>query len=120
MPSAKRRTAVAIVTARTASKRSTRTADRCLLHVHGQYSPRGPVAILGNRSALVALRNAVDRALTAGCARFEATVADGQPCTVGIQCDNTETIWPRRALPYSAPYAEEKRDDAIWPDLLSP
>lgn len=117
---AKRRTAATTVAARTATKGSTRNADQRLLHVHGQYSPRGPVAIVGNRCALVALRNAVDSALATGYARFEARVGDGQSCTVGIQCDNSEVLWPQRALPYSALYAEEKRDDAIWPDLLSP
>lgn len=93
-----------------------------LLHVHAPYSRRGPAAIVGTRTALMALRQAIDQALLEGTARFEATAVDGGAYTVGVQCDDTGKegpVWPLRAASYTAPYAQEQRAYAIWPDVLS-
>lgn len=93
-----------------------------LLHVHAPYSRRGPAAIVGTRAALIALRDAVDQALLGGSAQFEAAAVDGGIYTVGIQCDDTGKegpVWPLRAAPYAAPYAQEQRAYAIWPEVLS-
>lgn len=93
------------------------------LHVYGQFSRRGPAAIVGSRAALMALREAIDKALETGAASLSTCVADSENYTIGVECDDSPTTgqtWPLRAVPYSASYAEETRADAIWPDVLSP
>lgn len=93
-----------------------------ILHVHAPYSPRGPAAVIGTRAALTALREAIDQALASGSSRLKAVAADGAVYTVGVQCDDTARegpVWPLRASPYVAPYAEERRVHAIWPEVLS-
>lgn len=93
-----------------------------ILHVYASYSRRGPAAIVGTRAALIALRDAIDQALVAGSAQFAAVSSDREEYAVGVECDDTErsgTTWPVRAVPYTAPYAEERRPHAIWPNVLS-
>ncbi len=93
------------------------------LHVYGQFSRRGPAAIVGSRAALMELREAIDKALQTGAASLSACMADGETYTIGVECDDSPTTgqtWPLRAVPYSASYAEETRADAIWPNVLSP
>lgn len=100
-----------------------RSEINVLLHVYGQFSRRGPAAIVGTRVALTALKEAIDAALVTGAASVAATVADGEEYTIGVECDDTPVAgdtWPLRAVPYAASYAEESRHDAIWPDVLSP
>jgi len=101
----------------------TRNEIRTILHVYGQFSRRGPAAIVGTRAALIALRQAIDAALMAGAASVTASAADGEVYTIGIECDDTPitgNTWSLRAVPYAASYAEESRHDAIWPAVLSP
>lgn len=58
-----------------------------ILHVHPQYCPRDFAAILGNRAALTALRDAIDIALRCGTTNgFRAFCGDGEgyACVVGL------------------------------------
>src|SRR5581483_6446471 len=48
------------------------------LHVYGQFSRRGPAAIVGSRAALMELREAIDKALQTGAASLSACMADGE------------------------------------------
>ena len=58
-----------------------------ILHVHPQYCPRDFAAILGNKAALTALREAIDVALRSGATngfRASCDYGEGYACVVGL------------------------------------
>jgi len=92
--------------------------DPPLLHIHGQPSWQDEAYILGNRAGLLALRTAIDAALEHGEGVAEVMVADGEGYSVFAMWEDARwdsPAWERLAVPYTASYAAENRDDAIWP-----
>lgn len=72
-----------------------------ILHIYGQGAWHEEADIVGDRAALTALRDAIDRALSEGSASTDAMVTDGEgfPVVV-IRLDDAETL-ARLPLPYS-------------------
>ena len=80
-----------------------------LLHIHGQYIWHSECRIVGNRNALIVLRDAIDEALREGQAETSAMVTDGEGYCVQIKlCDAAweSDKWRREPLPYTANYAK--------------
>jgi hypothetical protein len=86
-----------------------------ILHIHSQLLWHDDAWILGNRAALVALRDAVDAALRDGQSSITAFVSDGEGFVVNVVC--REDIDAQAAVPYASSDEEsrEKRPDAVWP-----
>ncbi len=79
-----------------------------LLHVYAQYCWHSECRIVGNRNALIVLRDAIDEALRKGKAETGAMVTDGEGYTVEVElCDAAwdSDKWERQPLPYTAEHA---------------
>lgn len=81
------------------------------LHIHGQYQWHAEAMIFGTMEALIALREAIDRAIVDknGEAETEAFAGDGEGYGIKIR------RVPRRAVqdqqvPYTADYARPRYD----------
>lgn len=91
-----------------------------LLHTHGQEAWHDEAYIVGNRAGLEALLEALQQALRSpsGSAGVDLFVSDGEGyrCLISLNDDPWRSeSWIKAAVPYTAPYARENRDDAIWP-----
>jgi hypothetical protein len=89
-----------------------------LLHVHAPHSQHDEAYLIGTREALLAVRAAIDQALSPtgqGCC--EAMVTDGEHFDCIIIRDDRpwQHGWQERALPYTAESAKECSPKALWP-----
>jgi hypothetical protein len=85
-----------------------------LLHVFGPQCWHDSSWIVGNREALTALRDAIDRVLSSPDTGVgvEVFAADGE----GSQCFvYHHELSDRSAVPYTGDDARENRPDAVWP-----
>ena len=96
-----------------------------LLHVHAQWEWHEPAFILGNKTGLLALRNAIDVAIQQGSGRALTMTRDGEEYVIYVLMDNSDwqsESWRQAALPYTDSSAAEAREEAVWPwartDLL--
>lgn len=71
------------------------------LHIYAQHSEHSPAEIRGNREALTALRNAIDRALAGknGESETKGITADGEGYSVEIRRVPRSSL-QRSRLPY--------------------
>mgnify|MGYP003346249493 CR=1 FL=1 len=79
-----------------------------ILHLHPQYCPHDFAAILGNRVALTALREAIDAALRCSATNgFRAFGDDGEgyACVVGLFEDMVDV-----PLGYADPESQDDRE----------
>ncbi len=79
------------------------------LHIYAQYEWHGEARIIGNREALTALRDTIDRALNNKNGESEmqhAVAGDGESYSVEIRRRPRDAIQQTR-LPYTADYARE-------------
>lgn len=73
------------------------------LHIYPQRTYHGPAEIMGTRTALVDLRDAIDLALKTGMeAIAEGIVVDGESYAVIINIRNLAAL-EKRSLPYYGP-----------------
>jgi hypothetical protein len=91
-----------------------------LIHIYGQSAWHDDAVILGNREGLIALAKAIQEALETNEAKaeFEAMVSDGEGYSIKIILNDSpweSEFWEKAAVPYTADYAKERREDAIWP-----
>lgn len=75
-------------------------------HIYSQYANHSPALIQGNRIALKAIRDAIDRALQTGMDGHSESIftADGEGYGVTVQIRNLKFL-EGRPLPYAAPWA---------------
>lgn len=92
------------------------------LHVYAQPGFHEEAYLVGNREALAALRDAIDRALHNERAALGAFTTDGEGYTVIVIADSGDAIKiGLMSVPYTNDYAKEGRDRPVWPqDLLKP
>lgn len=84
-----------------------------LLHLFGQSHWHDDAFIITNYEALQQLRLAIDEALARGRGKRLVYCNDGEGYY--IQVIIRELEWDQRAVPYTEPAADEKRDDALYP-----
>lgn len=82
------------------------------LHVHGQSGPHDTVYIAGTRDALIALRDALSRAIAEGQATVNSFVNDGEGFAVEIRRPQDMGGYGR---PYSNEVYVDHSDDVTWP-----
>jgi hypothetical protein len=78
------------------------------LHVYAQDVWHDEARIVGTREALIALREAIDRALAEGKAEAEAIAGDGEGYGVEIACASRQTVQDA-PLPYTKRYARGRQ-----------
>ncbi|MFA5790758.1 MAG: hypothetical protein WC976_06875 [Caldisericia bacterium] len=94
-----------------------------LLHIYGQSSHHDDAFIVGNRGALEKLKKAIEKALSGDEGTdniVSVSVNDGEGYDLHITMDNSDWgkgRWSKRAVPYTADYAVEKKEGAIYPWL---
>jgi hypothetical protein len=89
------------------------------LHVYAQHSNHSEARIAGTKDELVALREAITKALQLGDSVFQAFCVDGEGYDLHIHCVDDATILP---VPYTADYmqaSEEAFKTAPWNKLES-
>jgi hypothetical protein len=89
-----------------------------ILHIHAQQAPHDEAFIVGNRQGLLALRRAIDAALESGKGEALAFVSDGEGFDVQVilqEGDLQSPGWIAAAVPYTAEWATENRESAVWP-----
>lgn len=84
-----------------------------LLHIYGQDFWHTCGYIVGNKEALIALKNAIEIALDEGEGVVDVYVNDGEGYDVHVIRDNSD--WKYKAVPYTDEVAREKNKKAIWP-----
>lgn len=89
-----------------------------LLHIYGQSVWHDPAFIVGNVSALKALRDAIDQAIKnlkegKKVSNADFCTNDGEWYNIYVIVD--EENLERRALPYTDEVARENDPDARWP-----
>jgi hypothetical protein len=92
--------------------------DIDVVHIHAQPQWHDEAFIVANRSGLLKLREAIDRALEEGSAQVELMPADGECFNLHIIVGDEDwqsEFWKKAALPYTDELASEKRPDAVWP-----
>jgi hypothetical protein len=79
-----------------------------LLHVYGQYCWHSECRIVGNKNALIVLRDAIDDAIKRGKSETGAMTSDGEGYSVEVEmCDADwdSDKWERQPMPYTAEHA---------------
>lgn len=96
------------------------SAGRKLLHVYGPDAFHDDVFIVGTPDALRALAKTVDRAIRYQEAELPECmfVNDGEGFQVRVLRVDDEKTALALAVPYTADYAQDKRDDCLWPEEL--
>lgn len=69
------------------------------LHIYGQQSWHGDAYIIGNKEALLGLREGIDRALNENKGAHTQFAADGEGYNLFVVCTNDEQI-NKMMLPY--------------------
>ena len=91
-----------------------------LLHIYGQEAWHGDAFIVGDTTALTALRDAIDKALLdksvyGGVEFTQSFTNDGEGYTTAVVKLDKSEDFDRMAVPYTAEEAAERRDVGIWP-----
>lgn len=89
-----------------------------VLHIHAQEAHHNDAFIVGTRAGLLALREAIDLALTVRIGASEVDVADGEGYYVlAMLIDADEHGFPadNASVPYTADCAKEYQDSAVYP-----
>jgi hypothetical protein len=89
-----------------------------LLHIYAQPYYHAESYIVGNRDALLLLRDAIDEALKDGKSSAEVSVADGEGYDTNVMLIEDEKTWDRLRRPYTDGYAKDTRRDALEPSNL--
>ena len=89
-----------------------------LLHLYSPYAHHSDGFVVGTPAGLKALRDAIDRALKSKYALTEVSHNDGEEYNVMVVGIVEDAIENRLALPYTANYARDSRDDAVRPHEL--
>jgi hypothetical protein len=79
-----------------------------LLHIYAQFCWHSECRIVGNKNALIVLRDAIDEALKKGKSETGAMTSDGEGYTVEIEmldADWESDRWRRQPMPYTAEHA---------------
>lgn len=86
-----------------------------IVHIYGQEFWHGSAYIIGNRSGMIALREALDQALaTQDAQTATVSVNDGEGYFLNVHVtDESEAM--EIALPYTDEVAKEKKPKARWP-----
>lgn len=87
------------------------------LHIYGQSYNHDHAFIVGDTTALIELRDAIDRALKTGTTASETTsfTADGEGFEVKVYREEEEEYWDKAGLPYTDRTGFVDADDAIGP-----
>lgn len=83
-----------------------------IVHLWSPYAFHEESYVIANREGLIKLKNAVDMALNTGQGKTEVFVADGEGYDLHIFITDDEISM---ALPYTADYAKESREKAVYP-----
>ncbi len=87
-----------------------------LLHIYAQHSHHDEAVIIGDRSSLGYLRDAINEALETGHGDTSGFVNDGEGFTCHvINNDLSEDKVDLLAVPYTDEFSSESRSDAIHP-----
>ena len=89
-----------------------------VLHIHAQEAHHNDAFIVGTRAGLLALREAIDLALTVRTGASEVSVGDGEGYYVlAMLIDADEHGFPvdNASVPYTADCAMENQDNAVYP-----
>lgn len=87
-----------------------------LLHIYSQNYWHSPAYIVGDKETLLALKEAIDKALTQNQSSFESSTIDGEGYDVKVflKESSNEEYWDNAALPYTDDVAMSPKE-AIWP-----
>lgn len=72
------------------------------LHVYSQYGPHDDAVVVGTKASLIALRDAIGRALESGDASCEGVTADGEYFQVVVMCRESQSYYDKVGLPYAS------------------
>jgi hypothetical protein len=75
-----------------------------ILHIWSQYAEHSEAFILGNREGLLALREAIDKALDVGQAHAMTFCTDGEGFDTLVVCEDSDwqgPVWQEQKLPYT-------------------
>ncbi len=87
-----------------------------LLHVYGQSYWHTPALVIGQKTALLKLRDAIDKALQDGHGRCDVFANDGEGYTVHVLLEDSDWLnnpWTEMELPYTDPVANQG-DKSPW------
>jgi hypothetical protein len=92
-----------------------------IIHIYAQYSWHEEAIIWGDRQALERLCLAISEALKLSKSKIEVWAADGEGYDIYIvkhdDGDENWDSWKNAAVPYTAEFASEKDDKAIYPRI---
>lgn len=71
------------------------------LHIYSPAYHHDHAFIVGDRTALEALRAAIDAALQVGEGTAEAMTADGEGFELKVYCEEENEYWDKATLPYT-------------------
>lgn len=86
------------------------------MHVYGQSSYHDHAMIVGDKTSLQKLRDAIDFSLKKQAASIDVEAADGEGYRLVVSCMNDG--WDDLVRPYFADHAQDPRKDAIRPEAL--
>jgi len=90
------------------------------LHVYGQYMWHDDAVIRGTKTALLALREAIDSAIATGTGETEVFATDGEGYLVVIQCVNTVAAIGQPEYRIHDEYVAAQRAAERWNQLSRP
>ncbi len=89
------------------------------LHIYPQYAWHSEAFIVGNKEALIHLRDALNEAINKGLSKTIFFAADGEGYDVHVLEESRTERWNELREPYTYEHALDKREDAKGPwDLL--
>jgi hypothetical protein len=87
-----------------------------LVHVYGQTAFHDDVHIVGNYEGILKLYCALTEAIQTDQSRVDVFASDGEGYTIKVKLDRRLNMHDGKyAVPYTAEYARETREDAIFP-----
>ncbi len=84
--------------------------DEAWMHVYGQYQWHAPATIRGNRRALQALRDAIDRAMKEGSGEASVFATDGEGYSVDVHCSEVLSVIGTPEYRFDLEYEAGKRE----------
>jgi hypothetical protein len=89
------------------------------MHVYSQESYHEESSIVGDRSSLTKLRDAITVALEKGQGQMDSFASDGEGYTTYvILLDSLDQRWNKLVMPYTAEFAKDYHEDRIGPHVL--
>lgn len=87
------------------------------IHVYGQHSYHDDVHIVGNKKSLIALRNAIDKAITSKTKseKFVAFTNDGEGFDLEVIFCDEEDKFSRLVSPYFDELSRDNSDNLLFP-----